>query len=205
MSIFQNALPPTTANRIICGDAQDMDAIPNRSIGLALTSPPYNAGIEYDIHNDNQPLRAYLDMLQQVLAECYRALVFGGRIAIVCANTGRSPYMPLAHRISDLLTDCGFALRGEIIWDKGAAGLTSAWGSWRQASSVKPNAARLPRVYTDSVERLGRLSECARAQVNYHQRRLLRGNAIGLAHPPGIGFAHRASCAVPDRTAAAID
>ena len=133
--IFQNALPPTTANRIICGDAQDMNAIPNCSIGLVLTSPPYNAGIEYDTHDDNQPLRSYLDMLQRVFAECYRALVFGGRIAIVCANIGRSPYTPLAHRISDLLTDCGFSLRGEIIWDKGAAGLTSAWGSWRQASS----------------------------------------------------------------------
>ena len=115
MSLFQSALPPTAANRIICGDARDMRAVPDCSIGLALTSPPYNAGVDYDVHHDRQPLRAYLHMLQQVFAECYRALVWGGRIAIVCANTGRSPYTPLAHRIADILTDVGFALRGEII------------------------------------------------------------------------------------------
>lgn len=135
MSLFQNLPPPEIANRIICGDARSMTAVPDCSIGLALTSPPYNAGVDYDVHHDRQPERAHLDMLQQVFAECYRALVYGGRIAVVCANTGRSPYTPLAHRIADRLAAVGFALRGEIIWDKGAAGLTSAWGSWRAASA----------------------------------------------------------------------
>ena len=134
-SLFQTALPPTAVNSIICGDARDMRAVPDCAIGLALTSPPYNAGISYDCHDDRLPMRAYLDMLQQVFAECYRALVWGGRIAVVCAGVGRSPYTPLAHRIADVLTACGFSLRGEIVWDKGVAGLTSAWGSWRAASA----------------------------------------------------------------------
>ena len=36
----------------------------------------------------------------------------------------------------DIARECGFQMRGEIIWDKGAsAGTSCAWGSWRSASN----------------------------------------------------------------------
>ena len=98
-----------------------------------VTSPPYNAGKEYD---RDLNLDEYLSMLRQVWAETWRVLLPGGRACINVANLGRKPYIPLhAYIISDMLA-LGFLMRGEIIWDKAASSATStAWGSWRSASN----------------------------------------------------------------------
>ena len=133
--LFEQALPDDVIDTIIHASAVDMRAIPDRSTHLVVTSPPYNAGIDYDCHQDARPMDEYLAELAQVWRECYRALVYGARICVVSANTGRKPYLPLTHRISDALQDAGFDLRGEIIWNKGASGITSAWGSWRTPGS----------------------------------------------------------------------
>lgn len=121
---------------IICGDARNMAAIPDASVQLIVTSPPYNAGIAYDAHDDNMRMDDYLDMLEAVWIECHRVLVPGGRIAINVANLYRSPYYPLASVVSLEMVDLGFLMRGEIIWDKGASvGGSTSWGSWRKPSN----------------------------------------------------------------------
>ena len=107
------------------------------SVDLIITSPPYNVGIDYgETHNDNKPLKEYLDFLQNVFAQCWRVLKCGGRIAINVANTGRKPYIPLSSYINLMMIDLGFLCRGEIIWDKGASvGASCAWGSWCSPSN----------------------------------------------------------------------
>lgn len=73
-------------------------------------------------------------MLERVATETFRVLQPGGRVAINVANLGRKPYIPLNHYVAGLLTDIGFQLRGEIIWQKAkGAGGSTAWGSWRSA------------------------------------------------------------------------
>ena len=48
-------------NRVNCGDVMDlMSHIPSNSIHLAITSPPYNVGIEYDKHDDQMKYEQYL-------------------------------------------------------------------------------------------------------------------------------------------------
>jgi DNA modification methylase len=76
-------------------------------------------------------LSEYRDFLCRVMNEVYRVLVPGGRLCINIANVGRRPYLPLhAFVIQDLL-DLGFIMRGEVIWDKGAASMSSTvWDSW---------------------------------------------------------------------------
>jgi site-specific DNA-methyltransferase (adenine-specific) len=98
-----------------------------------VTSPPYNAGKEYD---QNLKLDEYLQMLRRVWADTLRVLVPGGRACINIANLGRKPYIPLhAFIIQDMLS-LGYLMRGEIIWDKAASSSAStAWGSWRSASN----------------------------------------------------------------------
>ena len=52
------------------------------------------------------------------------------------ANLGRKPYLPLNQYVARLLTEIGFDLRGEIIWQKAkSAGGSCAWGSWRSAKN----------------------------------------------------------------------
>jgi DNA modification methylase len=130
---FDKVFPTELKNCIILGNAEDMQAIPDNSLHLMVTSPPYNASKAYD---DDLSLKEYLNMLRNVFSETYRVLVHGGRACINIANLGRKPYIPLSDHISLMMEDIGFLMRGEIIWNKGAgAGVSMAWGSWMSASN----------------------------------------------------------------------
>lgn len=130
---IENKLPDEARNRIFSHSSEEMRELPDGCVHLMVTSPPYNAGKEYD---KNLKLDEYLAMLKRVWAETYRVLAPGGRACINVANLGRKPYIPLhAFIIQDML-ELGYLMRGEIIWDKAASSTTStAWGSWRSASN----------------------------------------------------------------------
>ena len=129
----ENPVPPEFLDKIFCKSSERMDELPDSSIHLMVTSPPYNAGKEYD---ENLTLEEYLNFLKSVWREVYRVLVPGGRACINIANLGRRPYIPLhAFIIKDML-DLGFLMRGEIIWNKASsAGTSTAWGSWLSATN----------------------------------------------------------------------
>ena len=116
---------------------EGMKQIADSSIDLIVTSPPYNAGVDYgECYNDNKPLHEYLGFLRQVFTECFRVIKKGGRVVINIANTGRKPYIPLSSYINIMMIEIGYLCRGEIIWDKGASvGSSCAWGSWRSPSN----------------------------------------------------------------------
>jgi len=124
----ETPLPPECVNQIFCKTCESMEELPNCSVHLMVTSPPYNVGKEYD---EDLTLDEYRAFLKRVMAEVYRVLVPGGRACINLANLGRRPYLPLhAFVIQDML-ELGFLMRGEIIWDKGSsASPSTAWGSW---------------------------------------------------------------------------
>jgi len=125
--------PINLENCILQSSSEEMGSIPDRSIHLMITSPPYNVTKEYD---QNLTLVEYLGFLQRVLDETHRVLVDGGRACINVANLGRKPYIPLSSHLADLLINIGFNMRGEIIWNKGAgAGISMAWGSWKSATN----------------------------------------------------------------------
>ena len=110
-----------------------MDEIPDNSIHLMITSPPYNVGKEYD---NDLTLMEYEELLMSVFAETHKKLVTGGRACINMANIGRKPYLPLHMIVINVMLNLGFLMRGEIIWDKSAsAGGSCAWGSWMSASN----------------------------------------------------------------------
>jgi site-specific DNA-methyltransferase (adenine-specific) len=112
---------------------EEMKELPDCSVHLMVTSPPYNVGKEYD---NNLTLDEYLAFLMRVWKETYRVLVPGGRACINIANVGRKPYIPLSDSITQSMIDLGFLMRGEIIWDKAASASTStAWGSWQSATN----------------------------------------------------------------------
>ena len=134
------------ADWCIEGDARNMAVVPDNSVALVATSPPYFVGKEYEqaVVGDRDRLPAipstyldYLQMLRDVFAECVRVLEPGGRIAVNVANLGRKPYRSLsADVISILQDDLGMLLRGEIVWHKaeGASG-SLAWGSYKSATN----------------------------------------------------------------------
>ncbi|MEZ5376021.1 MAG: site-specific DNA-methyltransferase [Acidimicrobiales bacterium] len=130
----------------LVGSSADMSELPDNSVALVITSPPYFVGKEYelavtgDADGVSQIPGSYLeflDMLRDVFAECRRVLEPGGRIAVNVANLGRKPYRSLsADVISILQDDLGLLLRGEVIWEKASTSSGScAWGSFAKASN----------------------------------------------------------------------
>jgi len=125
--------PIETLDVIYNHSSEEMKELPDNSVHLMVTSPPYNVGKEYD---KDLTLEEYLEFLNRVWKETYRVLVPGGRACVNVANLGRKPYIPLNGLIAKELIDLGFLMRGEIIWDKAASASTStAWGSWQSASN----------------------------------------------------------------------
>jgi len=121
-------------DRIYCQSSESMP-LPDKSVALAFTSPPYNVGKDYD---DDISMPTYLDLIQRIGKEVYRVLKPGGRYVINIANLGRKPYIPLHAYFYNLHQDLGFLPMGEIIWQKGkGANGNCAWGSWKSARAPR--------------------------------------------------------------------
>jgi DNA modification methylase len=130
---IENPIPLEKLDVIFNSSSESMSELPDNSVHLMVTSPPYNVGKDYD---DDLTLDEYLAFLKRVWAETYRVLVPGGRACVNVANLGRKPYIPLHAFIMRDMLELGFLMRGEIIWDKGASASSStAWGSWQSASN----------------------------------------------------------------------
>ncbi len=130
---IQNTIPPDMINKTHQSDSRDLSEIPDSSIHLVVTSPPYNSRKLYD---DDLTLHEYLSLIKEVFESIFPKLVDGGRIVINLANIGRKPYIPITDYVSHIFREIGFVQRGEIIWDKGAsAGSSCAWGSWKSSSN----------------------------------------------------------------------
>lgn len=133
ITYLENEIDSEYVNSIIHSSSEDMKELPDNSVHLMITSPPYNVTKEYD---DDLSLEEYLELLYVVWKETYRVLVPGGRACINIANLGRKPYLPLHSYIIEAMEKIGFLMRGEIIWNKAAsASPSTAWGSWLSASN----------------------------------------------------------------------
>lgn len=129
----ENEIPIEFINKHICHTSENMIELPDNSIHLMITSPPYNATKDYD---NDLSLQEYLGLLKNIWKETFRVLVPGGRACINIANLGRKPYIPLHSYIIEAMAEIGFFMRGEIIWNKASsASPSTAWGTWLSASN----------------------------------------------------------------------
>jgi site-specific DNA-methyltransferase (adenine-specific) len=130
---IENKIPQEYLNKHFCHSSEKMNELPDNSVHLMITSPPYNVTKEYD---NNLTLEEYLILLKNVWKETYRVLVPGGRACINVANLGRKPYIPIHSYIIKDMLEIGFYMRGEIIWNKASsASPSTAWGSWLSAAN----------------------------------------------------------------------
>lgn len=133
VEFIENPISLVELDKIYCKSSELMEEIPDNSIHLMVTSPPYNVKKEYD---EDLSLEEYRLLLKNVFQETYKKLVTGGRACINVANLGRKPYIPLHSYIIEDMLDIGFFMRGEIIWNKASsASPSTAWGSWQSAAN----------------------------------------------------------------------
>lgn len=123
-------------NKIICGDVLEvLKKIPSNSVHLAITSPPYNVGKDYDNHNDKMDYQEYLNWLEKVWVEIKRVLADGGRFALNIAPTGIKDFVPIHHDFSNQMRKIGMKFRTEIIWYKQTMLKRTAWGSFKSPAN----------------------------------------------------------------------
>ncbi len=130
---IENPIDESLLEKVYCKSSEVMEEIPDYSIHLMVTSPPYNVTKEYD---EDLILDECRDLLKRVFRETYRVLVTGGRACVNIANLGRKPYIPLHSYIIQDMHEIGFLMRGEMIWNKATSSSPStAWGSWQSAAN----------------------------------------------------------------------
>ena len=118
-----------THHTLYHGDARNLSYIPDLSVHLILTSPPYWNLKEYE-HGENQlgvidDYQVFVDELAKVWSECYRILVPGGRIVCVVGDVclsrkkyGKHAVMPLHSDIAVSCRKIGFDNLNPILWHK---------------------------------------------------------------------------------------
>jgi site-specific DNA-methyltransferase (adenine-specific) len=71
---IENLIPPQSWDKIFCKSSENMEELPDNSVHLMVTSPPYNVGKEYD---EDLSLEEYRVFLKRVWKEVCRILVRG--------------------------------------------------------------------------------------------------------------------------------
>lgn len=97
------------------GDCRSLLAhVPDRSIRLIVTSPPYNIGKEYE---RKLRLDDYLEQQAAVIKECVRALAADGSICWQVGNfTDKGAIVPLDAALYPVFANLGLRMRNRIIW-----------------------------------------------------------------------------------------
>ena len=129
-------------NRITVGNCIDvMSELPENTVDLLVTSPPYNVGIEYDQHDDRVSMNEYWQFTEDWLRESFRVLKDDGRIAVnipyevnVQDRGGRILFMA---EFWAIMKKVGFKFFGlvDLNEDSPHRSKTTAWGSWMSPSS----------------------------------------------------------------------
>ena len=108
--------------RIVKGDARNLDFIKDEEIDFILTHPPYadiikysDGGIQEDISRIHN-IDAFAEEMKKVAQELYRVLKPGKFCAILIGDTRRKKmYQPLAFKVMQKFLDVGFTLKEDII------------------------------------------------------------------------------------------
>jgi len=129
-------------NTVINGECVEvMKTLPEGSVDLIVTSPPYGVGIEYDIYDDDMVWEEYVKFTYSWMEEAYRVLKDDGRIALNIpyeinrqAKGGR---IFMISEIWQIMKQIGYKFFGVVDLQEESPhrSRTTAWGSWMSPSA----------------------------------------------------------------------
>ena len=128
-----------TNHKIVFGDSRNMSQLPDKSVQLIITSPPYWQLKDYGSDNQigfNDNYEDYINNLNLVWQECYRVLSDGCRLCINIGDQfarsvyyGRYKVIPIRTEIIRFCESLGMDYMGAIIWQKTTTMNTSGGGA----------------------------------------------------------------------------
>jgi modification methylase len=177
--------PKDYHNKIICGNnALIIKDIPDQSIDLVVTSPPYNLNIRktfnntsswkgkwnnsklqsqgYDIHNDYMPEKDYIKWQKEFLLECFRVIKNDGAIFYNHKWRVQNGLFQQRHEIVEDLP-----IRQIIIWKK-AGGINFNEGYFLPTYEVIYLIAKPDFKLAPKINRCGDVWEITQERGSWH-------------------------------------
>jgi site-specific DNA-methyltransferase (adenine-specific) len=129
-------------NTIINGDCIEvMKTLPEGSVDLIVTSPPYGVAIDYDVHDDDMVWEEYEEFTRSWMTQAFRVLKDDGRIALNIpyeinrqAKGGR---IFMLSEVWQIMKQIGYKFFGVVDLEEESPhrSRTTAWGSWMSPSA----------------------------------------------------------------------
>jgi site-specific DNA-methyltransferase (adenine-specific) len=128
--------------KVINGDCvKVMAEMPEASVDLIVTSPPYGVGIAYDTFNDDIEFEQYKVFSASWLREAYRVLKDDGRIALNIPyeinRQDKGGRILMVSELWQIMKNIGYKFYGivDLEEDSPHRSKTTAWGSWMSPSA----------------------------------------------------------------------
>lgn len=128
-----------TKHTVINGDSRNMVELPEKSVDLIITSPPYWQLKDYGVENQigyNDTYEEYINHMNIVWQECYRVLSDGCRLCVNIGDQfaravyyGRYKVIPIRTEIIKFCETIGFDYMGAVIWQKKTTSNTTGGAS----------------------------------------------------------------------------
>lgn len=129
-------------NTIHNGDCREvMKGMPENSVDLLVTSPPYGVGIEYDTHDDDMNFDEYKKFTEEWMTEAFRVLKDDGRIALNIPyeinRQSQGGRIFMVAEVWQIMQRIGYKFFGIVDLEEESPhrSRTTAWGSWMSPSS----------------------------------------------------------------------
>lgn len=129
-------------NTIHNGDCREvLKEMPENSVDLLVTSPPYGVGIEYDTHNDDMNFEDYKKFTEEWMTEAFRVLKDDGRMALNIPyeinRQSQGGRIFMVGEIWAIMKKIGYNFFGIVDLEENSPhrSRTTAWGSWMSPSS----------------------------------------------------------------------
>nr|WP_319376899.1 site-specific DNA-methyltransferase [uncultured Methanoregula sp.] len=122
---------------IINDSVFDTTKIPEQSIDLIVTSPPYNVDIKYNSHDDQISYEKYLEFSEKWMRRCYGWLKDDGRFCLnIPLDKNKGGQQSVGADLTNIAKNIvKFKYHSTIIWNEGNISRRTAWGSWMSASA----------------------------------------------------------------------
>ena len=139
-------------------DILKISSIPDNSVDLIVTSPPYNVDIHYNSHADNLTYDDYLEFTRKWIKKCFDIAKSEGRFLLnIPLDKNKGGQKSVGADITKIAKDIGWKYHSTIIWNEGNISRRTAWGSFMSASApyVIAPVELILVLYKDSWKKTG--------------------------------------------------